>query len=379
MHARLLLGFVALVAVPLLVRLATHGTMPDDWGTFPPPRSPGVPGFNISIFILGLALAVPILGVLLAPRRFGFRATAIDPPRPRTALPPWFWAGALVCLVFMAVMAGWVTEAGALVHYCFVPMWWGFILALDGLVYSRSGGASLLARRPFTLAAIALTSTVCWYYFEYLNYFVLANWYYPNDRIFSQTGYLAWFGLAYTTVMPAVFELYALLTTSPRLRARWSDGPRLALSPAGWRTVTWVGAAALAALIVWPAPLFPLLWLAPLMLLAGALMRSGRWTPFTPMARGNWTPTLLIGLACVATYFVGEAWNWLSTADNPNFWRYDVPYVNVLHVFEMPALGYFGYLPFALVCWLWWLAHAALLGLDPAIDVAPGGGPRLDA
>lgn len=87
MHARLLLGFVALVAVPLLVRLATHGAMPDDWGTFPPPRSPGVPGFNYFIFVLGLALALPILGVLLAPRRFGFRATAVDRPRPRAALP----------------------------------------------------------------------------------------------------------------------------------------------------------------------------------------------------------------------------------------------------------------------------------------------------
>jgi hypothetical protein len=30
------------------------------------------------------------------------------------------------------------------------------------------------------------------------------------------------------------------------------------------------------------------------------------------------------------------------------------------------------------VCWLWWGAQATLLGLDPAIDVAPGMGPRVD-
>lgn len=374
-----ILGLVVLVAVPLVVRLALYGTMPDGWGTFPPPRSPQVPGFDWRVFALGLALAVPILRLLLAPRGVGFTpGPARAAEAARVGLPGWFWPGAALCLVFFGVMSGAVTGAGRLVHYCFVPMWWGLIMALDGLVYRRTGGVSLLSRRPGAMLAIAATSCVCWYYFEYLNYFVLANWYYPHDEIFSQTGYVLWFALAYTTVMPAVFEFYNLLTTWPRLRARWASGPRLALSPEGWRWVARLGAGSLACLVVWPAPLFPLLWLGPLMLLAGVMMRTGRWTPFTPLARGNWSPLVLMGLACVATYVLGEAWNWLSTPDNPNFWKYDVPYVNVLHVFEMPALGYFGYLPFAWVCWLWWGAQATLLGLDPAIDVAPGMGPRVD-
>jgi len=29
---------------------------------------------------------------------------------------------------------------------------------------------------------------------------------------------------------------------------------------------------------------------------------------------------------------------------------YEIPYVNVLHVFEMPLLGYAGYLPFGVLC-----------------------------
>lgn len=369
------LSLLALVAIPPVVRLAVFGAMPAAWGVFPPPQGAGVPGFNGWVFALGLALAVPILGVLLAPRRFGFRVVAADrTPVTRAPLPGWFWAGAITCAVFWAVMAGVVTEAGALVHYCFVPMWWGFILALDGLVYRRTGGRSLLARRPGTLAALAATSCVSWYSFEYLNYFVNSNWYYPNRGIFTQTGYLVWFGLAYTTVIPAVFEFYGLLTTWPGLRARWADGPRIAASPAGWRRLGWLGAAGLAALTIAPAPLFPLLWVAPLLLLAGPLMAAGRWTPFTPLARGQWTQVVLAGLACTCTYAIGELWNWLSTPANPNFWRYDVPYVNVLHVFEMPALGYFGYIPFAWLCWLWWIAAAELCGRDAAIEVVPGQG-----
>ena len=373
-----LLSLLAIVAIPPLVRMAVFGAMPDGWGVFPPQQHPGVPGFDLGVFLLGLALAVPILGVLLRPRRWGFRAVAVpDVARPVGRLAPWFWPGLIVCLIFLAISSGLVTDAGAVVHHCFVPMWWGFILALDGLVYRRTGGASLLARRPATLAAIAVTSRLSWAVFEYLDYFVNENWYYPHNTIFTQTGYMLVFAAAYTTVMPALFEFYALLTTWPRLRARWSDGPRLALSPSGWRLVAWLGAASLVALVVLPAPLFPLLWLAPLLLLAGSLMQAGVWTPLTPLARGNWSSVVLVALACVGTYTLGEAWNGLSTADNPNFWRYDVPYVNVLHVFEMPALGYFGYIPFALVCWLWWLAHAALLGLRPAIDVIAGDGPAI--
>jgi hypothetical protein len=86
---------------------------------------------------------------------------------------------------------------------------------------------------------------------------------------------------------------------------------------------------------------------------------------------------VLIGLACALNYLVGEMWNFYSTPQNPNFWKYDVPYVNVLHVYEMPLLGYFGYLPFGMLCWVWWIHHAHLLGLDPAIDVVAGAGPRL--
>jgi hypothetical protein len=33
-------------------------------------------------------------------------------------------------------------------------------------------------------------------------------------------------------------------------------------------------------------------------------------------------------------------------------WQYSIPYVQVLHLFEMPILGYAGYLPFGLECGL---------------------------
>ncbi len=52
-------------------------------------------------------------------------------------------------------------------------------------------------------------------------------------------------------------------------------------------------------------------------------------------------------------------WNYWSYPK----WKYEIPFVDFLHVFEMPLLGYTGYLPFALE--LFGLYHLAvgLLGL----------------
>lgn len=74
-----------------------------------------------------------------------------------------------------------------------------------------------------------------------------------------------------------------------------------------------------------------------------------------------WPIILSIGLPLVAlgslcTGFFWELWNWGSNANpalpatNPNYWIYDIPYVNVIHIFaEMPLLGYIGYMPFGIL------------------------------
>lgn len=377
----LLLGLLALLLVPLVSRLLVFGSMPNLWGAFPPPQSPGTPGFSWLAFVPGVLLAAGIVAFFVAPRCFGFRpvadglSTQREPPA-RVGFPPWCILGALVCAIGWALMWGWVPGAlEPLIPYSFVPLWWGFILVLDGLVFRRTGGNSLVARRPTVIPAIAVVSCVSWYYFEYLNYFTRHNWYYPHDELMSTAGYLVWFGLAFTTVMPSIFVVYQFLTTFNGLRTRHANGPRLQLSRRAVWGVLWLGLASLALLVIWPAPLFPLLWIGPLAVMAAALSLAGFWTPFSPIALGNWAPMTLMALACAVNYFVGEMWNFFSTAQNPNYWRYDVPYVNVLKIFEMPALGYFGYLPFGVLCWTWWVHHARLFGVDPAIDVVAGAGP----
>ena len=61
-------------------------------------------------------------------------------------------------------------------------------------------------------------------------------------------------------------------------------------------------------------------------------------------AIGDWRQVIALWLGVLLTAFFWEMWNFFSYPK----WIYDVPWGNWMHIFEMPALGYGGYLPFAL-------------------------------
>jgi hypothetical protein len=308
--------------------------------------------------------------LLLFPRLFGFKPVAPLPAPAPAAFPVWFWIGAAFTLFFWWLMWKRVTVFGDLVYYAFSPMWWGFILALDGWAYRRSGGKSLLATKPRLLFISALVSVAGWLFFEFYDYFALANWYYPNGRMvqLSHAMIVVLFLIAYTTVWPAILEWYALLQTFPRLVARYSNGPRLALPGT---LLLWGGLVLIVLMVFFPYPFFWAMWIGPLIALSGQLIRKNVWSPFTAMAQGNWSPFLLVALASLFNGFFWEIWNYGSAhpspgfQSNPNYWVYVIPYVNVIHIFaEMPLLGYFGYLPFGVLVWIMFIWAGKVFGFD---------------
>lgn len=344
--------------------------VPPGFGVFPPAFVQHAPPFSLPVFCVVLALCAAVMLLILFPRWFGFRAAQPAPMPRRAALPPWFWAGSVLMAFFWWLMWARITPFGELVYYAFTPLWWGFILVLDGLVYRRSGGQSLLAVRPKTLLVCAVFSAIAWTFFEYYNYFALGNWYYPNGHLSTlpHAATVTLYLVAYTTVWPAVFEWLALLRTFPALGARYSAGPRLAL-PGG--LLLWGGLALCVLMVFFPYPLFWAMWIGPLAVVAGMLIRHKVWTPFAAMARGDWSPMVLAALASLFTGFSWELWNYGSghsqpgLQTNPNYWIYEVPYVNIGHVFsEMPLLGYFGYLPFGILVWVAFVWVGAVTGFD---------------
>lgn len=348
----------------------TH--QPPGFGVFPPLYVPGTPGFNLVIFCLLALVEAALLIFLLFPQKFGFKPVPPAPAPQPANFPVWFWIGAVVTLFFWWLMWARVTPFGDLVYYAFSPLWWGFIFTLDGIVYKRSGGNSLLAKRPKTFAISAIISLIGWSYFEYYDYFALGTWYYPNSTMpeLSHQTVVAIYLVAYTTVWPAVFEWYTLLNTCPKLAVRYTDGPKLALPG---NLLMWAGFAMVTAMVFWPHPLFWVVWIGTLAIFAGLLIRLNIWTPFTALAQGNWGPMILMALATLLNGFFWEMWNYGSAhpelpVTNPNYWVYDVPYVNVIHIFsEMPLLGYFGYMPFGLLVWVMFIWAGKLFGFDTTL------------
>ena len=225
---------------------------------------------------------------------------------------------------------------------------------MDGWVFRRSG-ASLFARRRATFFLLFPVSALSWWYFEFLNRFA-RNWWYPDRLDFGPIHYLIYSSLCFSTVIPAIFEIQALLLTVPALRVRWSNGPRLHIPRAAGISFA-LGAVSLPLIPLFPDPLFFAVWVAPLALLAGALGLARVETPFDPIRIGNWTPVVSLALAALLCGFFWELWN----AGSSPRWAYAVPYVDRFHLFAMPAVGYAGYLPFGPICACCWLAGTALL------------------
>jgi hypothetical protein len=63
---------------------------------------------------------------------------------------------------------------------------------------------------------------------------------------------------------------------------------------------------------------------------------------------GDWRPVILSATAALFCGFWWELWNAYSFSH----WEYTIPYVHALKIFEMPILGFAGYLPFGITCFV---------------------------
>ena len=313
-----------------------------------PPRPTPIehPGFSPLLFA-GLAIPVSIVAAALlacvarAARRADRQAVAQV-----RRFPPWGWAGVL--LVGASWAAAWtrLDWLAALQHHTFTPLWLGYIVTVNALCHRRTGRC-LLTDRPGFVACLFAASAVCWWLFEYLNRFV-GNWYYVGVAHFSAIEYVVHASIAFSTVLPAVLSTERYLASFTLLSSAFSHlgavppPPRAA---AGGGLVV-IAVAGLLGIGRHPEYLFPLLWVSPLLVMLGVQLLSDRATGFASIARGDWRPVCLPSLAALACGFFWELWNSRSLAH----WEYSIPFVDRFHLFEMPALGYAGYLPFGLEC-----------------------------
>ena len=185
-------------------------------------------------------------------------------------------------------------------------------------------------------------SAPAWWLFEVINWRT-QNWHYLGREFFSNWEYFLFASLSFSTVMPAVFgtaELFASLKPVRRMRTgpvlRVTQGRLLALFGGGWLL--------LALLLIWPRFFFPAVWIAVFFILEPANAWLRNRTLWSDIASGDWRPVVSLALGCMLCGFFWEMWNFFSYPK----WIYHIPFFDFLRVFEMPLLGYGGYMPFAL-------------------------------
>ena len=266
-----------------------------------------------------------------------------------------FYALASLALCLTAWACSWL-RIEPFSSYSFFPLWLGYTLFIDALVLWRTG-SSLLIRSRWRFLLLFLASSCFWWIFEGLNKFV-QNWYYELDHPYSPFAFFAISTLDFSTVLAAVLETAELLFTfkvfRPRLPAS-QPGPRLPL----WvlTTLTLVGLACLALILLWPHYSFGLVWLSIFFLLDPINNLLGRKSSLAHFVAKDWR-FFYISLAGLICGFFWEMWNYYSLPK----WHYSVPFIGFWKIFEMPLLGYSGYLPFALELFAMYQLLLVLIG-----------------
>jgi hypothetical protein len=308
-------------------------------------------GFSWGWFAFFMVVDLLLLGGLLQAVRCGVnRQPSVQDAQPPAAgaFPWWGWAGVALCLFSWLLAWQRFTWFWLFQPHTFLPIWAGFILAVNGLSVKRSGSC-LMTRRPLGFLLLFPLSSGFWWLFEYFNRFV-QNWYYTGIEGMGPGEYSYYASLAFATVLPGVLSMIDLLLTLPALGVGLARCKPVNLTES--RTIPMLtltlSGTGLALIGIFPDQLFALLWVSPLLIILSMQSLSGRPTLLASLTYGDWRPVVVPALAALVCGFFWEMWNHFSLAR----WTYSIPYVQRFHLFEMPILGYGGYLPFGLECLL---------------------------
>ena len=281
------------------------------------------------------------------------------------------WLGLALVAIFWPL--DWLAS-GQRTVWAFFPLWMGYILSIDALVLHRKG-TSLLFRSRRKFAGLFLISVLCWWLFEALNNRT-QNWHYLGVDNIGPFLYIILASINFSIVIPAVFEAAELAATfrfiglaRPGLVLRGDRRTTLAFFLAGWIT--------LGLMLDWPKYFFPFQWLSVFFILEPINVWLGNRSLASWTGKGDWRQVYSLWVGVLMTGFFWEMWNFFAWPK----WIYTVPGVNSLHIFEMPLLGYGGYMPFALELFSLYHLVMGLLGQKQTdyVQVDPWGADQSPA
>ena len=270
----------------------------------------------------------------------------------RGRFPWWGWLGLAVLVAGWTLSwnyrFGWFPRPSARVQVqlSYAPVWAGFILLVNALCVKRSGH-SPMTDHPWAYAATFPASSLFWWFFEYLNRYVW-NWYYLGISELGAAEYVVYATICFASVLPGVCAVAALLHTFPVFDDRVFSGmARVDLrSPACRVFLGALAATGLCGIVFFPDYTYPLLWISPVAVFLLVQFMMKERSVLDPVADGNWSVFIRFAVATLVCGFCWETWNYYALAK----WVYAVPWAHRFQIWEMPLVGFAGYLPFGVEC-----------------------------
>ncbi len=250
-----------------------------------------------------------------------------------------FGAGIIVLATILVALH--VTVVG--IYYTPV-VWTGYFLFVDSWNFRR-GARSYLFRDRKELLVMIPWSIFCWLIFEAYNLH-MQNWEYvglPDNITARLIGY-AW---SFATIFPVIWVTYNAVSHSLQKISVpvWNASSRLLTVHFTTGILFVLVPLFLPSHIA--AYLFAFVWMGFVFVLEPVNDRAGGRSLYRSLRQGNAAPLVSLFTAGLICGFLWEFWNTIAFAG----WMYDVPVPFAgPKLFEMPLLGYLGFLPFAVEC-----------------------------
>jgi hypothetical protein len=248
------------------------------------------------------------------------------------------WAG--VVLLAICWPLNWMLPGGR-TSYLFFPLWLGYILMVDALVWRRTGNSPWTRSRKYFVLLFVISAPV-WWLFELINVRT-GNWEYLGRESFSPLPFDLLSTISFSTVIPAVFETAELIGSFGWMQ-RFASRPRFRATPATFVGLFVGGVLMLLAMLIWPTLFYPFVWTSLVLIFEPINYWAGRPYFLEQLRHGDWRIIVALSVGALVCGLFWEMWNYYSFPK----WIYHVPGLDFLRIFEMPLLGFGGYVPFAL-------------------------------
>ena len=251
------------------------------------------------------------------------------------------WYGFLGIVIMLLVEVNFYLQVEPFASLYFPFAWFGLILFLDALVF-KFHKKSLLHNNRKKFIFLLVSSALFWWLFEALNMGII-NWTYhggmPHRSFF---GMVVFRTISFSTVLPAVFEVAELLRVKKFFMKMQHPQKRKVPADILYGMII-IGIITLILPLVWPQYFFPLVWITFFFLFDPVNYMHGQHSIVGSVFQKKFALPLTLAVAGGICGFFWEFWNYWAVRK----WVYHIPFVGFVKIFEMPLLGYLGYIPFA--------------------------------